>query len=266
MDTDKWFDAYTKSFLTGDYSHDHGFELKILHTRNVVRHARELEEYLEAETGPDPRRRRGTEMAALLHDAGRFEQFRRYRTFNDSISEDHGKIALDLIEKEKLLEELDAEDAALGRAVRFAVFEHNKLAIPPVEDKLSLTLAKLVRDADRIDIFRIMAEHLRKPADAGEETVFLHLADTKKISTAVYESLQRGEMVHRDSLHSRSDFLCQILSWIRIMNYPYSCKLIHESGNFDSVLSCLPRNVRGLEVRRVLKQGMEEKLKQVHPV
>ncbi len=264
--TDRWFADYSRSFLTGDYSHDHGFELKILHTRNVVRHARELEVYLREELGPDARRRRGAELAALLHDAGRFEQFRRYRTFNDSISEDHGKIALDLIEKEGLLSEIDSEDKPLAEAVRFAVFEHNKLTIPPVEDELSLLLAKLVRDADRIDIFRIMAEHLEKPDDAGEEAVFLHLEDTQTISMPVYNSVRQGEMVHRNDLSGRSDFLCQILSWIQIMNFPYSCKLINESGNFEALLFRLPREARGLDVRRVLQREMEEKLKQVSVV
>lgn len=261
--TDSWFAEYSRSFLTGDYSRDHGFELKILHTKNVERHAEDLARFLETEGVGSIRILYGARLAALLHDAGRFEQFKQYRTFNDSISEDHGKISLALIDKKLLLSEIDSVDASLGGAIRFAVFEHNKLSIPPADDELSLTLAKIVRDADRIDIFRIMAEHLKNPDGAGEEAVFLHLADSKSISKTVFDSIFRGEMVHRNDLRSRSDFLCQILSWVQIMNYPYSCKLIADSGNFDSVLSRLPEDARGLKVRRVLRREMERKLQQI---
>ena len=261
--TDRWFSGYSRSFLSGDYQYDHGYELKILHTKNVERHAEELALYLDTQNGRDGRRQYGARLAALLHDAGRFEQFKRYRTFNDSISEDHGKISLDLIEEQELLKEIDAIDEHLGRAIRFAVFEHNKLNIPPIEDGLSLSLAKIVRDADRIDIFRIMAEHLEKQDDAGEEAVFLHLSDTKTISGPVYQSILKGEMVHRNNLTSRSDFLCQILSWVQIMNYPYSCKKINDSGNFTAVLARLPENKEGREVQALLRREMDDKLQQL---
>lgn len=257
---DKWFKEYTASFLSGDYSRDHGFELKILHTRNVVRRAAELALFLEAENGPDDRRRCGAKLGALLHDAGRFEQFKRYQTFNDSISEDHGKLAIEVIDNHGVLADLEARDRRLGEAVRFAVFVHNKLSIPPEEDRLAVLLAKIVRDADRIDIFRIMAEQLGKPLEPGQEAVFLHFEDTGFVSDEVFASIKNGEIVRRDTLRGKPDFICQILSWINIMNYPYSCRVVNDSGNFTALLACLPRDKRGNSIREILNKEMERKL------
>ena len=48
----------------------------------------------------------------MLHDIGRFEQIKRYGTFNDSKSVDHGEFGADLLFKEQRLIEdyIDVRD------------------------------------------------------------------------------------------------------------------------------------------------------------
>jgi len=40
---------------------------------------------------------------ALLHDVGRFEQYERYRTFDDYKSEDHVHLSLNVLNQEEVL-------------------------------------------------------------------------------------------------------------------------------------------------------------------
>ena len=44
-------------------------------------------------------------LLGMLHDVGRFEQIRRYHTFNDANSIDHAKLGADLLFNDGLMEE-----------------------------------------------------------------------------------------------------------------------------------------------------------------
>lgn len=261
----EWFCRYSRTFLTGDAGNDHGIELKILHTEQVEGYADVIAGSLNSR-GEDPGRERcGAKLSALLHDVGRFRQFRKYRTFNDSVSEDHGKLALTVLDEEGVLGLLGKHDNELLQAVRFAVFEHNKLTIPDNAGPLPTLLAKIVRDADRIDIFNIMAEQLAAPESENREAVFLHLPETGAISDSVFTAVMAGEMVHRDDLQNRNDFLCLILSWINIMNFPVSCRIIEEAGTLEKVLGFLPTDEKGRMVETKIRGIMQRKPKEGLP-
>jgi hypothetical protein len=47
---------------------------------------------------------------ALLHDVGRFPQYRRWRTFRDSESDNHARLSLEVIRHEAVLEHLPAKN------------------------------------------------------------------------------------------------------------------------------------------------------------
>ena len=122
--------------------------------------------------------------------------------------------------------------------------------------------AKVVRDADRIDILRIIAEQLEKPLEPGKEAVFLYLDESVEIDDAVFTAVSKGNMVERKDLHGRADFLCMILSWIEIMNFQCSCRIIQRAGEYHSLLEHLPRNSRGKRVRDIFLGSMKRRLEQ----
>lgn len=96
----------------------------------------------------------------LLHDIGRFEQVRRFGTFVDSVSVDHAEFGADLLFHEKLIDSFPAESLPekdlrlLETAIRF----HNKLTLPDNLDESTRRFCEIIRDADKADIFRVVAE------------------------------------------------------------------------------------------------------------
>ncbi len=54
------------------------------------------------------------ETAGLLHDAGRFEQYERYRTFRDGESEHHGRLAVQVIRTHGLLQDIPAASSGVS--------------------------------------------------------------------------------------------------------------------------------------------------------
>ena len=103
-------------------------------------------------------------LLGLLHDIGRFEQIVRYGTFKDAISVDHAELGADILFRDGLfekfvLEEESGEDFQKMRTVaETAIRLHNKLRIPDNLDSQSRIYATILRDADKIDIFRVLTE------------------------------------------------------------------------------------------------------------
>lgn len=88
-------------------------------------------------------------LIGLLHDIGRFEQEKQYHTFNDLESFDHGDYGADLLKK--LIRnyiDTDEYDNVIIESVR----NHNKLRIDENLNEQEKFFAKLVRDADKLDI------------------------------------------------------------------------------------------------------------------
>lgn len=139
------FEAYTSNYDLKDPN----IYLKYVHTKKVAENceciARSLhlsEEEIEIawEIG-------------MLHDIGRFEQLRRFDTFNDSISIDHAQFGADLLFKEGLIRSFDPEaknDELIEKAVRY----HSLYRIPEGVSERELLFCQIIRDADKVDIYR----------------------------------------------------------------------------------------------------------------
>ena len=90
---------------------------------------------------------------ALLHDIARFEQWTKYKTFNDQKSVDHGELALDILFKRNMIDAFGINPEYYP-IIRFAIGQHNKPRIDTAAapDGRALMHAQIIRDADKIDI------------------------------------------------------------------------------------------------------------------
>lgn len=96
-------------------------------------------------------------LAGLLHDVGRFEQLRRYGTFEDAKSIDHAACSEEvLFEQGHIRDYLD--DVSADGLLRTAVRWHSAYRLPEGLDESTLRLCNILRDADKIDILRVNVE------------------------------------------------------------------------------------------------------------
>ena len=95
----------------------------------------------------------------LLHDIGRFEQARRFGTFVDSQSVDHAELSGDILFRDGLIDRFPNEGlpADCRPMAEIAVRQHNKLRLQETLDARTRCFAELLRDADKTDIFRVIA-------------------------------------------------------------------------------------------------------------
>ena len=174
--------------------------------------------------------------AALLHDVGRFRQFIDYGTFADSRSEDHAELGLKVIHEHSLLDDIEARHALM---IEFAIRHHNKLALPAEGDEESLFLAKMLRDADKLDIFRVVTGYYRDN-DSESLSAMLGLPDNDNISEKICKEILEGRIPRMEHLASCNDLKLMQMSWIYDINFPVTLRLIHQRAYMEMLYRSLP--------------------------
>ena len=179
--------------------------LKLLHSCRVVTEVRGIalgEQTLPGHLG---------EACALLHDTARYLQFHAFGTFRDSESFDHAACGVDIIQQQNWLQGLPAEER---RCILSAVRYHNKREVPPSLKGLEADLVHLVRDGDKLDIFRILDEAVRDGSLEHNPEIVWGLRKEGAPNPEVVEAVSKGETVSYDAVRSFVDFVLVQVGWL----------------------------------------------------
>lgn len=213
-------------------------DLKREHSLRVLDEALGILDSLGVDEAPEPDLRRAVELAALYHDMGRFPQYVRWRTFNDRVSENHGRLSVRAIRKAGVLAGLPDRQR---KVVLSAVVLHNRRFLPPSLPPDVDFAARVVRDADKLDIYPVMLAHL-EPGGIDNPVVTLGLdTDPEACTPAILEQISRRELCNYDDMRFVGDFKLLVLSWIYDLNFAHSRAALVRRGHLDRLLACLPR-------------------------
>ena len=232
-DLKSWFNAYVQAFKTGDAEYDKNIILKEEHTKRVCTEIIEIGRY----SGLNDDELRLAEITALLHDVGRFEQYARYGTFADSKSEDHAMLGIRIIEEQSVLKHFDNE---VKKIILTSIKYHNRAFIPSGEPERILLFSKLVRDADKLDILKVVTEYYHRKNKSRNGTLELDLPDTPGISCEVYNDIMNGKIADIKNLKNLNDFKLFQIGWIYDINFNKTRDLIKERGYFEKIRVVLP--------------------------
>ena len=235
----KVFLKYTDSFILNNNKNKPPFLLKQEHTKRVCYEITRLADKLLMSQEDIML----AEAAALLHDIGRFRQYKEYDTFLDSASVNHAKLGYKVIKDENMLEFCnEKEETLLLNAVLF----HNVFALPKKIDKESIFLLKLLRDADKLDIWKVMADHYSSLDQANNQFINLGLKDNGNFSQEVLDSVLNGKVVKNNLVKVLNDFKLFQISWVFGLNFPESINRIQEKGCLENIFATLPKS-KGIE-------------------
>ena len=195
----------------------------------------------------------------LLHDIGRFEQVRRYGTFFDAKSVDHAEFGADLLFREGLIGRFPAEGLPEGwqELSETAIRLHNKLTLPENLGPQTRVFAEILRDADKVDIFRVVAEiplEERLGKSAAELTAEEDL--TPEVMACVYEHRCVPRSVRRTRFDNHISHGCMAFELV----FDESRRIVEEQGFLDRLLAEKDENGRQIwngketEALRILRQ------------
>ena len=220
------YDAYVDTYRDESGELPVMMRLKRAHTAFVVRNA----EAIADGEGFSEEEREVALAAALLHDTGRYEQLRRYDTFRDSDSVDHAVFSHDIVVEKGWLDKVLGESKSEVEVVQWkdailkAVLYHNRRDLPkeienPLSDydsRLRLThiAAHTVRDADKLDIFRVLEDQVEHTDWKGDSRAFWNLSVSAPPNPVVVECIEKGQPVDYQNIKSLSDFVLIQVGWM----------------------------------------------------
>jgi putative nucleotidyltransferase with HDIG domain len=251
----RWFTDYVKSFYSPDKEDQKNISLKEKHTFDVCKNMIEI----SGELGLSDTNTMLSEVIALFHDIGRFPQYAKYKTFRDRKSVNHGVLGAETLIERNILQNLpDKEQEFIIKAVRF----HNAFSIPKVEGEDTIFFIKLIKDADKLDIWRVFLEYYDAPEGERASAVGLGLQDITGYSEEILSCILRGQMVSLSLLKSLNDFKLMHLSWVYDLHYKPSFRLLSERAYIDKIICHLPEDDKIQMASSVLKEYVRERLKE----
>ena len=189
-------------------------------------------------------------LLGMLHDIGRFEQIRRFGTFNDVQSVDHAEFGADLLFKEGLIRKFAEgyyEECELARSgneeaeqiiknnehhnkdtglLELAIRQHNKYRVKEDLTERQRMFCDILRDADKVDIFKVNA-------DIPMEIIYDVTTEELKsgvISKEVLESFYKRETVLKSVRKSAVDHIVGHISLLFELVYKESYRQAREQG------------------------------------
>lgn len=234
VDLREAFLRYAGTFYSGDPRDDAPLRLKVDHTFQVLRHAEEIAaqepDFADAGTA------RALRLAALFHDVGRFEQLQCFHTFADNLSCNHALLGVRVLREQNFL---SGEERKTRAIVIAAMAAHNRVTVSKTLPPPLLQVLRGLRDADKLDILRIMAEHLG-PGAHGDSTVLLHLRDEPlSCSPAVLRAFEENRTALYRDMRYTNDFRVLLCTWLHDLHFPAARRILKREGWLDSVVDGL---------------------------
>jgi hypothetical protein len=250
----KWFSDYTGSFFGSNEDDNRNLRLKAEHTQNVCANIREIAKSLPLSF----EKIIVAEAIALFHDIGRFPQFKKYRTFKDGKSVNHGLLGARTLQDENVLNGLaETEKHLIINSVKY----HNVFQIPDVRNEELLPFLKLIRDADKLDILRVFINFYESPTEERASATAFGLPDTPEYSKEILERIYNRQKVSYAFLKSVNDFKLMNLSWGYAMHFKASYRLMKERDYLNRVLKHLPETEDIAGAAALVQKFVEEQLR-----
>lgn len=256
MDRDKItavFQAYADHYDTSDIK----IKLKIDHTYRVAGFA----DRIGASVGAD---RDFCWFLGILHDIARFEQQTRYGTFKDAASVDHAELGADILFREGLIDSFDAGLPGIDnwRSVAdTAIRLHNKLTIPEDLDETARLYSTILRDADKVDIFRVLTE---PPYDAMKRRIEdRSVSDPSPARDMVMECVKAHRCVSNSIERSAFESLISSCCMGFELQYPESRRMVKEQGYLEKLMNLDLKDAGMKDQLEILKKELDKVFDQI---
>ena len=159
----------------------------------------------------------------LLHDIGRFEQDKLFDSFKDT-KMDHGDYGVIVLKETNLLDEvnIDKEDYEV---VYKAIDNHNQFKINEGLTERELLYAKLIRDADKLDILYAL----------GSNKYDVFKQGTGSISKEMEQDFLNGKPTNTRYIKSTNDSIVFYLCYVYDLNYKETYEILNKEKYYDKI-------------------------------
>ena len=248
IEAKKAFKEYVKKYNPEDEK----IKIKIAHIERVAENSKRIAENLNLSQEDIEL----AELIGLLHDIGRFEQVRLYHTFVDKDSINHGEYGAKVLFEDGLIRKFIKDDK-FDRIIKLAIIYHNRADIEEGLTEREKLHAKIIRDADKADIFTILI--------SGDKKAIWEKADLSddKISDEIYREFVEDKRINYKERKTSADILVSHFNYVYDLNFPETRKIIRDNKYIDKLYQRFKFNdsetmKRFNEIYRLSKEYIEQ--------
>ena len=198
-------------------------------------------------------------LTGLLHDIGRFEQVRRYGTFNDAKSINHGKLGVEILFAEGKIRDF-IDDRSEDELIKKVIGCHNAYTVPSDYSEREITFSNILRDADKVDIFKV---NIIMSAEDVYGVTKEELENTE-ITEAVLDSFKKKETVLRSLKKTAVDHRVGHISLVFGLIYDESIRITIQQGYLNEMIKFKSKldstNEQFKEIKKVVESYINERI------
>jgi putative nucleotidyltransferase with HDIG domain len=232
-DLKNWFTDYVKTFKYDNNELQKNIDIKREHTERVTEEIINIGKQL----GMNDNELNLAEIIARFHDIGRFEQYDRYKTFSDNKSENHAELGIKILTGYNVLGNLNKE---IQNLILCSVRYHNLPSLPGDETETCLFYSRLIRDADKLDIWRLVTDYYHRKGSRRNIALELELPDTPGVSEEVYKALMNNQIVDIKHVKNLNDIKLLQAGWIYDINFKPTFESVKNRRYLEKIREVLP--------------------------
>lgn len=246
------FETYCQSFEGISEEQQKNFDIKKDHSFRVAEMILSLADQLDL----NDEEKYLAYLIGLFHDIGRFKQLREFNTFNDAKSVDHANYSVQVLREGSYLDTLNEEQTKL---VLTAIEYHNKRDLPKKLSESELLFARLIRDADKLDILTVLCDYYTNPKAVPNHTLTWEMPKGSVVSSAVKKQILKGNLVAKESIAHDLDIKVMQLSWVYDFNFKPSFGEIMSKRYLEKIYNSMPKSDSVIEIYRKVKVYAQNK-------
>ncbi len=231
MTAEEEFIKYTKPYI----KYGKKIELKIKHTMRVKDLCIDIAKSLDLSEKDISL----AELCGLLHDIGRFEQWKKYTSYDDLKTIDHGNLGEKILKENNFINRFTNNNHdTIFRAVKY----HNKYNVPNTLTERNKLFVNITRDADKIDILNLFVT-------GGLVT---NVDDNSIITDKIFKTLIDKKQTYTKDVKTKADQIGVRIGFIFDLNYKKSFEIIKEKDIFNKMLDIQINEVTNKELIKQL--------------
>ncbi len=205
-------------------------KLKVIHSYAVMNIMKELSESLHLSEEDCQL----AMLIGLLHDIGRFDQWMIYKSFEDHKTRDHADYSSEILFDQHLISSF-IETREYDDIIKEAIQQHNKYQIKDGLDHRTLMFVNLIRDADKLDNFRVKeVESFETLFQQSKEQI-----EQQTISLEVQNAFNNHQLVYSPDRKTQLDMWLSYIAFVFDLHFNVSYHYIHRNDyinkSFDRV-------------------------------
>lgn len=229
------FDKYVSNYDINNV----GIKLKYNHSYRVMKISEEIAKSLNLSEEDISL----SALIGLLHDIARFEQFKRYNTFSDGKSIDHGDFGVIILKENNFIRKFIETDE-YDNIIFVAIENHNKYKPKEGLNERELLFTKIIRDADKIDIFNMSTTELFSGLE-NKEDIENAILDDEKVMKVKEEKL----LVKTKNENEAIDRLLVNLCLAFDINYKKSMEILNKKDYINKIVDFFDYKIKDTKVR-----------------